>query len=114
MLFSIHGDEWKSFQSQHQTALRSYALSWKPCQGDSSNLPDHRSREARDEFFSQCYRLRSLEQEQEREQERAIARYDDHRLIHDMLVQHAAMQRELREMRGRDATLEQERSCREQ
>ncbi|GJU13539.1 hypothetical protein Tco_1135935 [Tanacetum coccineum] len=35
-------DEWKSFQSQHQTALRSYALSWKPCQGDSLNLPDHR------------------------------------------------------------------------
>ncbi|GJU71883.1 copia protein [Tanacetum coccineum] len=26
----------------HQTALRSYALSWKPCQGDSLNLPDHR------------------------------------------------------------------------
>ncbi|GKB43462.1 hypothetical protein Tco_0888404, partial [Tanacetum coccineum] len=21
----------------------SYALSWKPCQGDSLNLPDHRS-----------------------------------------------------------------------
>ncbi|GJS77952.1 hypothetical protein Tco_0727833 [Tanacetum coccineum] len=29
-------------KSQHQTALRSYALSWKPCQGDSLNLPDHR------------------------------------------------------------------------
>ncbi|GJX32677.1 retrovirus-related pol polyprotein from transposon TNT 1-94 [Tanacetum coccineum] len=29
--------------SQHQTALRgSYALSWKTCQGDSLNLPDHR------------------------------------------------------------------------
>ncbi|GJU08333.1 hypothetical protein Tco_1124763 [Tanacetum coccineum] len=27
----------------HQTALRSYALSWKPCQGDSLNLPDHRA-----------------------------------------------------------------------
>ncbi|GJR51333.1 hypothetical protein Tco_1401854 [Tanacetum coccineum] len=24
------------------TMLRSYALSWKPCQGDSLNLPDHR------------------------------------------------------------------------
>ncbi|GJV83216.1 hypothetical protein Tco_1523114 [Tanacetum coccineum] len=22
--------------------IRSYALSWKPCQGDSLNLPDHR------------------------------------------------------------------------
>ncbi|GJY85954.1 hypothetical protein Tco_0499980 [Tanacetum coccineum] len=45
MLFSIHSDEWKSFQSQPQTALRgSNTLSWKPCQGGSSklNLPDHR------------------------------------------------------------------------
>ncbi|GJW49069.1 retrovirus-related pol polyprotein from transposon TNT 1-94 [Tanacetum coccineum] len=42
ILFSIHSDEWKSFHSQPQTALRSYALSWKPCQGDSLNLPDHR------------------------------------------------------------------------
>ncbi|GKA84624.1 hypothetical protein Tco_0806219 [Tanacetum coccineum] len=25
MLFSIHSDEWKSFQSQHQTALRNQA-----------------------------------------------------------------------------------------
>ncbi|GJU12818.1 hypothetical protein Tco_1135214 [Tanacetum coccineum] len=42
ILFSIHSDKWKSFQSQPQTALRSYALSWKTCQGDSLNLPDHR------------------------------------------------------------------------
>ncbi|GJV47186.1 hypothetical protein Tco_1437398 [Tanacetum coccineum] len=42
ILFSIHNDEWKSFKCHHQTALRSYALSWKPCQGDSLNLPDHR------------------------------------------------------------------------
>ncbi|GKD83032.1 hypothetical protein Tco_1349871 [Tanacetum coccineum] len=42
VLFSIHNAEWKSFQCHHQTALRSYALSWKPCQGDSLNLPDHR------------------------------------------------------------------------
>ncbi|GKD26633.1 reverse transcriptase domain-containing protein, partial [Tanacetum coccineum] len=26
----------------HITMLRSYALSWKPCQGDCLNLPDHR------------------------------------------------------------------------
>ncbi|GJV15241.1 hypothetical protein Tco_1360564 [Tanacetum coccineum] len=44
ILFSIHNDEWKSFQCHHQTALRRpYALSWKPCQGDSLNLPDHSS-----------------------------------------------------------------------
>nr|GEW28693.1 hypothetical protein [Tanacetum cinerariifolium] len=44
ILFSIHSDEWKSFQSQHQIALRgSNTLSWKPCQGGSSklNLPVH-------------------------------------------------------------------------
>nr|GEX12738.1 retrovirus-related Pol polyprotein from transposon TNT 1-94 [Tanacetum cinerariifolium] len=47
ILFSIHSDEWKSFQSQHQTALRgSNTLSWKPCQGGSSKmiLPVHRIR----------------------------------------------------------------------
>nr|GEX46951.1 hypothetical protein [Tanacetum cinerariifolium] len=39
ILFSIHGDEWKSFQSQHQTALRgTNTLSWKPCQGGSSKI----------------------------------------------------------------------------
>ncbi|GJX59917.1 hypothetical protein Tco_0291307 [Tanacetum coccineum] len=79
-----------------------------------------RSREVRDEIFSQCYRLRSLEQEQERatmtfgalwrpvlaleawaghvDAQRAEmwqARYDDHRLIHYMLVQHTVMQRKL-------------------
>nr|GFA12723.1 hypothetical protein [Tanacetum cinerariifolium] len=40
-------------------------------------------------------------------------RYDDHRLIHDMLMQQAAMQRELQEMRGRVTTLEQERDRRQ-
>ncbi|GJR21541.1 hypothetical protein Tco_0970068 [Tanacetum coccineum] len=29
--------------SQNSSGLRSYALSWKPCQGDSLNLPDHRA-----------------------------------------------------------------------
>ncbi|GJZ15470.1 hypothetical protein Tco_0551147 [Tanacetum coccineum] len=48
ILFSIHNDEWKSFQCHHQTALRRpYTLSWKPCQGDSLNLPDHRHKIAR-------------------------------------------------------------------
>ncbi|GJY57367.1 hypothetical protein Tco_0456482 [Tanacetum coccineum] len=32
------------------TSTVSYALSWKPCQGDSLNLPDHRI----DEYPSQC------------------------------------------------------------
>ncbi|GJS10968.1 hypothetical protein Tco_0367764 [Tanacetum coccineum] len=35
ILFSIHNDEWKS-------RTVSFALSWKPCQVDSLNLPDHR------------------------------------------------------------------------
>nr|GEY59953.1 hypothetical protein [Tanacetum cinerariifolium] len=39
ILFSIHSDEWKSFQSQHQTALRgSNTLSWKPCKGGSFQI----------------------------------------------------------------------------
>ncbi|GKC59838.1 hypothetical protein Tco_1087436 [Tanacetum coccineum] len=41
------------------------------------------------------------------------AGYDDHRLVHDMLVQQAALQRELQEMRGRVTALEQERDRRE-
>nr|GEY17356.1 hypothetical protein [Tanacetum cinerariifolium] len=40
--------------------------------------------------------------------------YDDHRLVHDMLVQHAALQHELQEIRGRISALEQERDRREQ
>ncbi|GJT24743.1 hypothetical protein Tco_0894680 [Tanacetum coccineum] len=39
--------------------------------------------------------------------------YDDHRLIHDMLVQQAALQLELQEMRGRVTALEPERDRRE-
>ncbi|GJV96972.1 hypothetical protein Tco_1548549 [Tanacetum coccineum] len=35
-------------------------------------------------------------------------RYDDHRLIHDMLVQQAAMQRKLQEVRGHVTALKQE------
>nr|GEV21576.1 hypothetical protein [Tanacetum cinerariifolium] len=93
----------------------------------------------RDEIFSQRYRFRSLERKQERAtvtfralrrpmlaletwaghvdtrmEDMSRARYDDHRLIHDMLVQHAAMQCELQEMRGRVTTLEKEISCKEQ
>ncbi|GJY26275.1 hypothetical protein Tco_0401001 [Tanacetum coccineum] len=97
-----------------------------------------RSGEVRDEIFSQRYRLRSLEHEQERivmtfgalwrtvlaleawagRVDTRLAdtsrdRYDDHRLIRDMLVQHAAMQHELQEKRGRVTALEQERDHRE-
>ncbi|GKB76177.1 hypothetical protein Tco_0943072 [Tanacetum coccineum] len=90
-----------------------------------------RSGAVRDEIFSQRNRFRSLEREQERATmtfgalwrpvlaleawarhvdtwmaDMSRARYDDHRLIHDMLVQQAAMQRELQEMRGRVTALE--------
>nr|GFB11151.1 hypothetical protein [Tanacetum cinerariifolium] len=37
------------------------------------------------------------------------AGYNDHRLVHDMLVQQAALQRELQEMRDRVTALEQKR-----
>ncbi|GJZ04727.1 hypothetical protein Tco_0538002 [Tanacetum coccineum] len=42
------------------------------------------------------------------------AGYDDHRLVHDLLVQQAALQYELQELRGRVTALEQERDRREQ
>ncbi|GJR59600.1 hypothetical protein Tco_1501762 [Tanacetum coccineum] len=89
-----------------------------------------RSRMVRYEIFSQRYRFRSLEREQERTvvtfgalwrpmlaleawagrvdtrfADMSWDRYDDHILIHDMLVQQAAMQRKLQEMRGRVAAL---------
>nr|GEX87900.1 hypothetical protein [Tanacetum cinerariifolium] len=76
-----------------------------------------RSREARDGIFSQLYRLRSLKREQERAKvtfgalwrqvlalkawtghvdaqraEMGQAWYDDHRSIHDLLVQNTMMQ----------------------
>ncbi|GJZ04713.1 retrovirus-related pol polyprotein from transposon TNT 1-94 [Tanacetum coccineum] len=41
ILFSIHNDESESSVSS-SNSTRSYALSWKPYQGDSLNLPDHR------------------------------------------------------------------------
>ncbi|GKB04683.1 retrovirus-related pol polyprotein from transposon TNT 1-94 [Tanacetum coccineum] len=53
ILFSTHNDEWKSFQCQPQIALRSYALSWKSCQGGSSklNLSDHRTSSKSSKIF---------------------------------------------------------------
>ncbi|GJZ48713.1 hypothetical protein Tco_0602545 [Tanacetum coccineum] len=42
------------------------------------------------------------------------AKYDDHRLIHDLLVQNTTMQRELQEMRYRVTILEREGSHRRQ
>ncbi|GKE66232.1 hypothetical protein Tco_1520393, partial [Tanacetum coccineum] len=66
-----------------------------------------RSRVVKDEIFSQRYRFRSLECEEVRTVMTFGALYDDHRLIHDMLVRQAAMQRELQGMRGRVTALEQ-------
>ncbi|GJV46033.1 hypothetical protein Tco_1430569 [Tanacetum coccineum] len=43
ILFSIHNDDENPSRAIIKQALRRpYALSWKPCQGDSLNLPDHR------------------------------------------------------------------------
>ncbi|GJW47417.1 hypothetical protein Tco_0079063 [Tanacetum coccineum] len=39
---AISRQELKLLFHHHITMLRSYALIWKPCQGDSLNLPDHR------------------------------------------------------------------------
>ncbi|GKE01364.1 hypothetical protein Tco_1389347, partial [Tanacetum coccineum] len=91
-----------------------------------------RSRAVRDEIFSQRYRLRSLEQERAvmtfgalwrpvlaletwaghvdtRMENMSQAGYDDHRLVHDLLVQLTSLKHELQEMRGHVTALEQER-----
>nr|GEW92802.1 hypothetical protein [Tanacetum cinerariifolium] len=81
-----------------------------------------RSGAVRDEIFSQIYKYRSLEHVQERTVvtfralwrlvlalEAWAGRYDDHRLVHDMLLQQTALQRELQEMRDRLIVLELER-----
>ncbi|GKF03382.1 hypothetical protein Tco_0030305, partial [Tanacetum coccineum] len=98
-----------------------------------------RSVVVRDEIFSQRYRLRSLEQEQERAvmtfgalwrpvlaletwaghvdtqmANMSQTGYDDHRLVHNLLVQQNSLQHELQEMRGRVTALEQERDRGEQ
>nr|GEX71451.1 zinc finger, CCHC-type [Tanacetum cinerariifolium] len=97
-----------------------------------------RSGAVRDEIFSQRYRFRSLEHEQERTAvtfgalwrlvlafearvghvdtrmiDMSWAGYDDHRLVHDMLLQQAALQRELHEMRDRFTAVEQEKDRKE-
>ncbi|GKF91627.1 hypothetical protein Tco_0275328 [Tanacetum coccineum] len=78
-----------------------------------------RSGAVRDEIFSQSFGRPVLALEawagrvDTRLADMSRDRYDDHRVIHDMLVQQASMQRELQEMRGRVATLEKVRGCRE-
>ncbi|GKB51725.1 hypothetical protein Tco_0902478 [Tanacetum coccineum] len=98
-----------------------------------------RSGAVSDQIFSQRFRFRSLEREKEkatvtfgalwrpvlaleawaghvdtRMADMSLAVYDDHRLIHDMLVQQVAMPHELQEMSGRVTALEQKRDRRGQ
>ncbi|GJY15535.1 hypothetical protein Tco_0385957 [Tanacetum coccineum] len=73
-----------------------------------------RSGAVRDEIFSLVLELEAWAGHFDtRLENMSRARYDDHRLIHDMLVQQAAMQRKLQEMRGSVTALEQERGRRE-
>nr|GFA38302.1 hypothetical protein [Tanacetum cinerariifolium] len=97
----------------------------------SSPVASPRPEAVRDEIFSQRYRFRSLEHEQERTDvmfgalwrlvlaleawsrrvdtrmvDMSWAEYDDHRLVHDMLLKQAALQRELQEIRDRVTGLE--------
>ncbi|GKA39815.1 hypothetical protein Tco_0732408 [Tanacetum coccineum] len=71
-----------------------------------------RSRVVRDKIFSQRYRFRSLECEQERTAMTFGALWRPV-LALEAWAGHAAMQRELQEMRGRVAALEQERGRKE-
>nr|GEX57805.1 hypothetical protein [Tanacetum cinerariifolium] len=98
-----------------------------------------RSGAVKDKIISQRYRFRILEHEKERTAimfgalwtpvlaleawarrvdtqiaDMSWAEYDDHRLVHDMLLQQVALPRELQDMRGHVTTLEQERNRREQ
>nr|GFC03465.1 hypothetical protein [Tanacetum cinerariifolium] len=68
-----------------------------------------------DQFIKEWLEMRSSHRERvdTRLANMSRDRYDDHRLIHDMLMQQAAMQRMLQEMRGRVTTLEQERDRRQ-
>nr|GEW86190.1 hypothetical protein [Tanacetum cinerariifolium] len=93
-----------------------------------------RSRAVKDEIFSKRYQFRSLEHKQERTAvtfralwrpvlaleawagrvdtrmtDMSWAGYDDHIIVHDMLLQQTTLHRELQEMRGRVIVLEQER-----
>nr|GEW59371.1 hypothetical protein [Tanacetum cinerariifolium] len=68
----------------------------------------NRSGAVRDDIFSQRYRFKSLEHEQER----TVMTFGAV-LVHDMLLQQTALQRELQEMRDRVTVLEQERDRKE-
>ncbi|GJT40913.1 hypothetical protein Tco_0940778 [Tanacetum coccineum] len=72
-----------------------------------------RSGVVRDEIFSQRYRFRSLEREQERTAVTFGALWRPVLALEAWAGHQAAMQRELQEMRGRVAALEQERGRRE-
>ncbi|GJX24293.1 hypothetical protein Tco_0228738 [Tanacetum coccineum] len=73
-----------------------------------------RSRAVRDEIFSQWYRLRSLEQEHKRATVTFGALWRPVLALEAWAGQYTAMQHELQQIRDRVATLEQERSRREQ
>ncbi|GKE58429.1 hypothetical protein Tco_1497614, partial [Tanacetum coccineum] len=68
----------------------------------------------RDEIFSQRYRFRSLERDHERATMTFRALWRPVFALEAWAGHQAAMQRELQEMRGRVAALEQERSRRGQ
>nr|GEV17880.1 hypothetical protein [Tanacetum cinerariifolium] len=97
-----------------------------------------RSGAVKDEIFSQRYQFRSLKHEQKRTAmtfgalwrpvqaleawagcvdnrmtDMSRAGYDDHRLVHDILLQQTALQQELQEMRGHVTALKQERDRKE-
>ncbi|GKD13694.1 hypothetical protein Tco_1198101 [Tanacetum coccineum] len=112
---------------------------WTPVATPTATILVDEDQFIQDEIFSQRYQLKSLEQEQERDVMtfRALWRpvlaletwaghvdtrmanmsragYDDHRLVHDLLVHQTSLQHELQEMRGRVTALEQERDRGEQ
>nr|GEV67105.1 hypothetical protein [Tanacetum cinerariifolium] len=58
---SIHNEDGNPARANVKQALGrgSYALSWKPCQGDSLNLPDHSLVPAKSNSQNQAFNVKS-------------------------------------------------------
>ncbi|GJR70056.1 hypothetical protein Tco_0016121 [Tanacetum coccineum] len=61
MLFSIHSDEWKSFQSQHQTALRYKRRCCSLIPAESNSLPYAHAQTTKTYYWHQDSRIKKAQ-----------------------------------------------------
>ncbi|GJU13479.1 hypothetical protein Tco_1135875 [Tanacetum coccineum] len=61
MLFSIHSDECKSFQSQHQTAMWYKLRSCSPIPAESNSLPHAYAQAVKTYYWHQDLRIKNQE-----------------------------------------------------